>query len=219
MTALLDHLVVAARSLDEGARWCEATLGVAPRQGGKHAFMGTHNLLLDVSSARFPRAYLEIIAIDSSAPPPGRPRWFDLDAATLQADIARGPRLVHWVARSDDLEGDAAAWRAAGHDVGTVTAADRITERGLLSWRITVPDAGARAAGGAVPLLIEWAGEHPTESLPPSGVALESVRVGGTIALPASRLGVSAAAADAAPLTAVLACPRGRVELVAGAAR
>ena len=28
--ARIDHLVIAARTLDEGVRWCEATLGVAP---------------------------------------------------------------------------------------------------------------------------------------------------------------------------------------------
>jgi hypothetical protein len=30
----LDHLVVAARTLDEGVAWCEATLGVTPGPGG-----------------------------------------------------------------------------------------------------------------------------------------------------------------------------------------
>ena len=42
----LDHLVVACRSLDAGRAWCEATFGVAPQPGGRHALMGTHNLLL-----------------------------------------------------------------------------------------------------------------------------------------------------------------------------
>ena len=32
MTARLDHLVVAANSLDEGVRWCQATLGVTPKK-------------------------------------------------------------------------------------------------------------------------------------------------------------------------------------------
>ena len=40
-----DHVVVAARSLDEGADWCERILGVRPVEGGKHATMGTHNRL------------------------------------------------------------------------------------------------------------------------------------------------------------------------------
>jgi len=43
-----DHLVVAARTLDEGAAWCEATLGVVPAPGGKHPLMATHNRLLAI---------------------------------------------------------------------------------------------------------------------------------------------------------------------------
>ena len=33
----LDHIVVAARTLEEGSAWVEAALGVAPVPGGKHA--------------------------------------------------------------------------------------------------------------------------------------------------------------------------------------
>jgi len=87
----VDHLVVAARSLEEGVAWCETTLGVTPGPGGKHAFMGTHNRLLKIATEAYPAAYLEIIAIDTDAPPPGRPRWFGLDTLELSA----GPRLVH----------------------------------------------------------------------------------------------------------------------------
>ena len=39
----IDHLVVAARSLDEGVAWCEATLGITPNAGGEHENYGTHN--------------------------------------------------------------------------------------------------------------------------------------------------------------------------------
>ena len=36
MQIALDHLVVAARTLDEGAAWVEARLGVPMGPGGKH---------------------------------------------------------------------------------------------------------------------------------------------------------------------------------------
>ena len=39
----IDHLVVAARNLDEGVAWCEATLGLTPNAGGEHEKYGTHN--------------------------------------------------------------------------------------------------------------------------------------------------------------------------------
>ena len=42
----LDHLVVAAATLDDGIAWCERTLGHVPQAGGRHAFMGTHNRIL-----------------------------------------------------------------------------------------------------------------------------------------------------------------------------
>src|SRR5687767_5483712 len=97
----LDHLVVAAPTLDRGAAWVEARLGVGCRPGGAHAKMGTHNLLLRLG----PAAYLEVIAVDPAAPPPGRPRWFGLDALAPDA----GPRLAAWVARTDDVAATAAA--------------------------------------------------------------------------------------------------------------
>ncbi len=100
--AEIDHLVIAARSLDEGVRWCEATLGVTPAGGGAHPLMGTHNRLLNIAADGFPRCYLEIIAIEPGKPPTraaGLRRWFDLDDAALQAALAqRGPRLIHFAA-------------------------------------------------------------------------------------------------------------------------
>ncbi len=193
----LDHLVVAAASLDAGADWCEATFGVAPVAGGRHAVMGTHNLVLSVASPRFPRAYLEIIAIDPAAAAPARPRWFDLDTAALRASVATRPRLVHWVARTDDLAGAAALLRAAGHEPGSTLAAERLSPRGLLRWQILVRDDGARLAGGAVPLLISWAGAHPADALPASGVALERLEASGLAAGLAERLGATTGAGAA----------------------
>jgi hypothetical protein len=212
----LDHLVVACRSLDAGRVWCEATLGVAPQPGGRHALMGTHNLLLSLSSERYPNAYLELIAIDPEAPAPAQPRWFDLDDASLQAAIATTPRLVHWVARSDDVEATVAALRAIDADPGRIVAAERMTPRGLLRWRITVRDDGARPAAGAVPLLIEWSDVHPVDALPARGVALEALALGGVAAELARELDVAAATeAEAPPLSAEFSTRRGRVTLAA----
>ena len=98
--AQIDHLVVAAATLDEGVAWCEATLGVVPGPGGQHPLMGTHNRLLGLGGERFARCYFEIIAIDPAAVPARarhQRRWFDLDDPVLQAALAKdGPRLVHW---------------------------------------------------------------------------------------------------------------------------
>jgi len=212
-----DHFVVAARSLDDGIAWCEATLGVAPSAGGRHAMMGTHNVLLGLGSPRFPRTYLEIVAIDAAAASPSRPRWFDLDQPQLQRAIESGPRLVHWVARAGDLEATSAVWRAGGEDPGVVTPAERMSPRGLLRWRITLRADGGRPCGGAVPLLIEWGGEHPGDALPASGVTIEDIRLGGVTTEFAAGVGASAATAGPPSLTLVLATPIGRVVLASPA--
>jgi len=153
----VDHLVVAAATLEEGVRWCEATLGVTPGPGGRHDLMGTHNRLFSVAGEGFANAYFEIIAIDPEAAPPGRARWFGLD----RLDLSAGPRLVHWVARTRSLDAQLAALRELGVDGGRALAAHRDTPAGRLNWRIAVRDDGAPPEGGAVPALIEWGERFP----------------------------------------------------------
>jgi hypothetical protein len=172
MAMELDHLVVGAATLDEGMAWCERVLGVTPAPGGRHALMGTHNRLLNISAPAYPRAYLEIIAIDPEAPgPQGRARWFDLGQPALQAALReRGPGLIHWVSRVASLDASLAQWRGEGVDAGEAVAASR----GALSWRIALREDGRRLRREGLPLLIEWGEAHPTDGLPASGVQLLS---------------------------------------------
>jgi len=172
----LDHLVVWAQTLEEGAAWCEATLGVASQAGGQHPLMGTHNRLLNISAPGFEGAYLEIIAINPATPPqrpPGHLRWFDMDHPELRQRIAQdGPCLVHWVARVPHIQPALAALHALGLDNGPALAASRATPQGELRWHIAVRPDGQRLLSGAVPTLIEWGTHHPTDSLPASPVQL-----------------------------------------------
>lgn len=158
----LDHLVVAARTLDEGAAWVEARLGVLPVPGGKHPTMGTHNRLLFIGQGLF----LEVIAPDPDVPNPGRRRWFDLDDPAMRESLARAPALIHWVERTDDL---GEALRDASEEVEVLSL-----ERGKYRWRIGVARDGRRPGGGTLPTLIQWEGLHPADALPDSGVRLES---------------------------------------------
>lgn len=217
MSADLDHLVIAARTLDDGVAWCEATLGVTPGPGGRHALMGTHNRVFSLASARFPRAYFEIIAIDPQAAPPPRRRWFDLDSPALQGALQDGPRLVHWVARCDDIDERCARLQAAGIHRGEVLAAGRDTPQGPLRWRISVRDDGSRLFDGALPTLIAWGDRHPADTLPASGVVLESLSVTGLPAAAVQALGVAGVtmAETGPPLLARLSTPRGPVTLQA----
>ncbi len=216
MTWALDHLVVAARSLDEGTAWCEAEFGITPGPGGEHRLMGTHNRLLGIGSALFPRAYLEVIAIDPRAAAPARARWFDLDQPALQQALAAGPALIHWVARCDAIDAEVVALRGRGIERGEVLPAERTTPRGTLRWRISVRPDGRRLADGALPTLIEWGSVHPADAMPASGVVLERLALKGLPAAARARLPagvVPAFGAHTAPLVATLATPRGAVRL------
>lgn len=209
----VDHLVVAAASLEQGAAWCEATFGVVPAAGGRHPLMGTHNRLLRVDGPSFPRAYLEIIAIDPDATAPGRRRWFDLDDAGLRAAIAVAPRLVHWVARCSDFDATCAAWRGRGLGRGEPIAASRETPGGLLRWRITVREDGQRLLDGALPTLIEWGTAHPVDTMPASGVQLVSLAVGALPAWLVPMLPPDSRARVGRGIAATFATPRGPLTL------
>jgi hypothetical protein len=163
MALSLDHLAVAALSLEGGE--LEADLGVSLSPGGQHARMGTHNRLLRLGK----ETYLELIAVDPAAAPPGRPRWFELDEPAMKARLFRGPRLVHWVARVETTE-----LPPLPIDVGPW---ERF-ERGDLSWQLTVRSDGTLPADGVVPSLICWDGRaHPAARLPSLGVSLESLEL------------------------------------------
>lgn len=112
--------------------------------GGKHARMGTHNLL----SGLGPAEYFEVIATDPEAPPLDRPRWFDLDRR------AGPPRIGNWIVRTDDLDALVATYPQAGRPL--------TFERGAFRWRMAVPDNGILPYDGCFPALIQW------DSAPPS---------------------------------------------------
>jgi hypothetical protein len=163
----LDHLVVAARTLEEGAAWVEERLGVSMSPGGRHALMGTHNRLLSLGPERF----LEVLAIDPEAPAPARPRWFALDSQAMGERLARGPALIHWVERTADIE------RSLLDYPEEVEVLDLV--RGEHRWRIGVPRDGRIPCEGRVPTLIQWtAGPHPCAKLPDAGCTLDAFRAG-----------------------------------------
>jgi hypothetical protein len=163
-----DHLVVGCAGLDEGARWLEQRLGVAPQAGGAHAAMGTHNALLRLG----PRCYLELIAIDPAAPPPARPRWFALDDPRVQAALSKTPSLLTWVVRCDSL----AQACARVPDLGEIHS----MSRGPFRWKIAVPDDGSLPWGGVLPAAIQWSAAdgapgHPCQLLEDRGCEFVSL--------------------------------------------
>ena len=221
----VDHLVVLAADLASGVEWCARTLGITPTAGGEHPLMGTHNRLFNVSSPAHPRAYLEIIAINPGAPKAistSARRWFDMDDANLQAQVAQhGPQLIHWVASVPDVAAACTALSALDMDCGAVITASRPTPHGLLQWQITVRDDGLRLMDGCLPTLIQWGAVHPCDSLPASGVQLEQLALqhpqAATLQAACNAVGVAASVLVtpyAAPrLSALLSTPRGPVTL------
>lgn len=218
MSTRIDHIVVAAQSLEQGVAWCEATFGIVPGPGGVHTRMGTHNRLFSVASERHPEAYFEIIAIDPAAPPPGRPRWFGLDEPALAARLQAGPMLVNLVARTPILEMQRWGLINVGHHPGEPLAFERASPQGPLRWRMLVRDDGQLLFGGAWPTLIEWQGEHhPARAMPDSGVLLTSVELAGVPGRAAEVLklrGATMSAEGPGPALRVhLSSPRGPVTL------
>lgn len=214
--AVVDHLVLAAATLEQGVAWCEDTLGITPGPGGRHPLMGTHNRLFSIASAAFPLAYFEIIAIDPEAPPPARVRWFGLDEPALRARIAQRPQLVHVVARCPTLALHRAALAAAGAEPGEPVSAGRDTPQGRLQWQILVRDDGRLPCAGALPTLIQWQGRHPAEQMPASGVTLQGLALNGLPDAVHAVLGLPGVVRgpDGGPaLSATLATPRGEIHL------
>ena len=217
MNTHLDHLVVAAATLEQGVAWCEATLGVTPGPGGRHALMGTHNRLAKIATDAFPDAYLEIIAIDPQAPPPARVRWFGLDDPALQARLqASGPCLIHAVARTAQLDMQRWALITLGLKPGNPVRAGRETPEGPLAWQILLRDDGALECGGALPTLIQWEGRHPAQAMPESGLALRALTLHGVPERARELLklrGVDVHPGPGPALQAVLDTPLGAVTL------
>jgi Glyoxalase-like domain len=230
MKTQIDHLVVMASSLAAGVQWCEETLGITPGPGGEHDKYGTHNRLFKIASPKFPLAYFEIIAINPQAVIPKRaqvPRWFDMDDPSLQKAVADAPRLIHFVSSTDDVKAARHLLRTQGIERGQVVHASRKSSKGTLNWQITVREDGERLFNGTLPTLIQWGKPdateplrlHPRNSLPRSGVTLQSLAVshpsGVKLQTAYAAMGLTGIAVDTGPanITATLQTPKGLVQL------
>ena len=233
MKTHIDHLVVVAHTLEQGVQWCEATLGITPAPGGEHAQFGTHNRLFKIATPAFPMAYCEIIAIQPGAKGPANPnakRWFDMDNPALRTAVAQEPRLLHFVANTDNILAARIALKGLGIDRGPAMPASRHSRKGVLQWQITVREDGQRLFDGALPTLIQWGKAddadplrlHPRNSLPRSGVSLQSIAITHPTAAKlqaaydAIGLGDVTITEGPANITATLKTPKGLVTLHSG---
>lgn len=145
----LDHLTITAPTLIEGIAHLRACLDLDIPFGQRHAYMGTHNHLLQLGNG----VYLEVIAVDPEAISPGRPRWFGLDdSKAVLADWADGRRFRGWVARTDSID-------------AVMSGRDNIFGRKVPlpqddpKFDFSLPDDGSLPLGGAAPSLIDRRGK------------------------------------------------------------
>jgi len=212
VSAALDHLIVGADTLAQGAAYLEEKLGVAMQAGGRHLAMGTHNCVLRLGE----RVYLELIAIDPEGQAPAQLRWFGLDEEKTRDRLKKEPRLLTWAARTRDIDAAVAGCPLA---VGKIHP----MQRGAYRWRFTIPADGALVCDGLMPTLIEWDGDaHPADGLEDRGCSL--VGMAGKLSAPEklasvlARLGLEntlpLTRAQRAELAVTLRGPRGIYTLV-----
>jgi len=144
----LDHLTVIAPSLAEGVLHVRNCLDLDVPFGQRHAYMGTHNHLLQLGET----VYLEIVALDPEADAPERPRWFGLgDQKKVRRDWDEGRRLRGWVARTDTID---AIMAAHGGIFGEKIPLPIVNS----SFDFAIPKDGSLPLDGAAPSIIDRRG-------------------------------------------------------------
>jgi hypothetical protein len=155
--AQLDHIVVAARSLDEGIAQFERLTGVTPTIGGKHPGRGTENALVSLGSG----AYLEILAPQAGA-------TLSTDDEPLRGIATL--TIIDWAIAVPEVDAAVASLQTAGFVTSPPRPGARLTPSGeRLDWMtFALPD--VRTA----PFFIRWSPNtrHPSTTVP-SGCTLE----------------------------------------------
>jgi hypothetical protein len=163
----LDHLVIAAASLQQGVDYVRTRLGVEIPKGGFHQTMATCNHVMQLGN----ETYLEVIAINPEAETPPQPRWFGLDQAMMRAALEQQPRLITWVMNTPDIHQLSAN---AGFDIGRPTALSRDN----LNWEFALTDDGRLLADGMLPYCIQWhSSPHPSQGMADPGCRLETLTI------------------------------------------
>ncbi len=131
----VDHLVIVVPELDPAIASYRG-LGFTVVPGGRHP-IGTHNALIAFADG----SYLELIAFFE---PNAQHRWYQR--------LQQGGGLIDFCLQTDDLAGDASAFRAAGVALADPRPLSRVRPDGYeLRWVLSIPD----VHGGVAPFLIE----------------------------------------------------------------
>jgi len=145
----LDHITVIAPSLAEGVLHVRNCLDLDVPFGQRHAYMGTHNHLLQLGDS----VYLEIVALDPEAVATGRSRWFGLDDQDqVRSDWDEGRRLRGWVARTNVID----AVLAGREDIFGAKVPLPANDP---SFDFAIPNDGSLPLDGAAPSIIDRRGK------------------------------------------------------------
>jgi catechol 2,3-dioxygenase-like lactoylglutathione lyase family enzyme len=132
----IDHLVIAVRDL-EAATEDYRSLGFTVVPGGRHSGVGTYNALIAFADT----SYIELIGFYEAREDH---RWW--------APLQRGGGLVDFCLQTGDLDGDAAALRRAGVDIGDPEPRGRTRPDGVtVRWRFALARGAHR---GVAPFVI-----------------------------------------------------------------
>jgi len=159
--AILDHILLGCRDLDEGVAFVETKTGVHAAFGGVHPGRGTQNALLSLGE----RCYLEIIAPDPKQQGAKvTPMVREELVAELKALVE--PRLVGWAAHPGELAGFAKRLHEAGIGFSGPSPGSRKRPDGrVLQWQtLNLNDDDS----GLLPFFIEWSADspHPASDAP-----------------------------------------------------
>ena len=133
MLTRVDHVMICVPDLERGIDAYQR-LGFNIYPGGAHTGRATHNAIAFTGEE-----YIEVLSLrDRAAVVPGSPD----ESLARYLDGGGGFRVV--ALQSDDLEGDVAAMRRRGVDVGEIRDGGRRTPAGQeLRWRAAFPGPGA----------------------------------------------------------------------------
>ncbi len=175
----IDHLVIAVADPDDAVAAFERAVAPAPTGGGRHDALGTFNRVVWLGDS-----YLEFIGVFDATL--AATSWVGLPA--LRA-LETGGGFATWAIATDDLDGDLAALRGSGTNLGEARSGERRRDDGaVVRWRLAAAD---RLGPNEPPFLIE----HDLSAAEWTPVdraarAAEAERLGGPLTLDALELHV-----------------------------
>ena len=205
MPALLDHIILGCKDLDDGIAFVHDGTGVLPAMGGVHPGRGTRNALLSLGERR----YLEIIA-----PDPAQTEIVHFPQIRSMTD----PRLIGWAVHPPDI----AALAKQLHEnkvefTGPDDGSRKRPDGHVLNWK-TINLADDRH--GLLPFFIEWSADsvHPSKDAP-AKCTLDYFEILSTdpqeLAATLKRIGIDypVQRSDKTRLQAVISGPKGDLKL------